>query len=86
MAMWQQLTLSDLGGIAGSLMICAAYLAVSVGRLDPEGYRYQGANAAGSALLLVSLWFRPNPGAIVIEVLWLTIALFAIGRIWVRRR
>lgn len=84
--MWQQLTLPDLGGIAGSLMICAAYFAVSVGRLDPEGYRYQGANALGSALLLVSLWFRPNPGAIVIEVLWLMIALFAIGRIWVRRR
>ena len=84
--MWQALTASDLLGIAGSLMICGAYLAVSVGRLAPEGFRYQGANALGSALLLVSLWYRPNPGAIVIEVLWLAIALFAIGRIWARRR
>ena len=83
--MWQQLTLSDLGGIAGSLMICAAYFAVSVGRLDPEGYRYQGANALGSALLLISLWFRPNPGAILIEAVWLLIALGAIVRILRRR-
>ena len=84
--MWRELTLADLTGIAGSLMICGAYLAVSTGRVAPEGFRYQGANALGSALLLFSLWFRPNPGAIVIEALWLAIALFAIGRIWLRRR
>ena len=84
--MWHALTLADLAGIAGSLLICGAYLAVSLGRVDAEGFRYQGANARGSGLLLVSLWFRPNPGAIVIEVLWLAIALFAIGRIWLHRR
>lgn len=84
--MWQDFTGFDLLGVLGSLAICAAYLAVSLGRLDPEGFLYQGTNAAGSALLLLSLWFRPNPGAIVIETLWLMIALFALGRAWVRRR
>ncbi len=83
--MWTQMTLIDVVGVIGALTICAAYLAVSVGRVEAEGYAYQGANALGSALLLVSLWFRPNPGAIVIEVLWLAIALFALGRIWLRR-
>ena len=80
------LTPVDLVGVAGALLICAAYFAVSVGRVDPEGLPYQGANALGSTLLLVSLWFRPNPGAIVIEALWLMIALFALGRLWARRR
>ncbi len=84
--MGDALTPLDLVGITGALLICAAYLAVSVRRVDPEGYAYQGANALGSTLLLVSLWFRPNPGAIVIEALWLTIALFALGRTWLRRR
>ncbi len=80
------MTTLDLVGVAGALLICAAYLAVSVGRVAAEGFTYQGANALGSALLLISLWFRPNPGAIVIEALWLAIALFALGRIWMRRR
>jgi hypothetical protein len=84
--MWNDFTFLDLAGIAGSLMICAAYLAVSLKRLDPEGFRYQSANAAGSILLLISLYFRPNPGAILIEVLWLAIASFAIGRAFLRRR
>jgi hypothetical protein len=34
----------------------------------------------------ISLYFRPNPGAILIEVLWLAIASFAIGRAVLRRR
>lgn len=83
--MWQAFDLIDLVGVFGALMICAAYLLVSIRRLDPEGVRYQGANALGSVLLLVSLWFRPNPGAILIETIWLAIALFALGRIWLRR-
>jgi hypothetical protein len=36
--------------------------------------------------LLISLYYRPNPGAIVIEVLWLAIAGFAIVRALLRRR
>ena len=84
--MLEDLTLADLLGVTGALLICAAYFAVSVRRVDPEGYAYQGANALGSTLLLVSLWFRPNPGAIVIEALWLAIALFALARAWTRRR
>lgn len=75
----------DLVGVIGALTICAAYLAVSVRRLDPEGFRYQGANALGSILLLISLYFRPNPGAILIEAIWLAIALFAIGRALLKR-
>lgn len=84
--MWQGYGFLDLVGIVGALTICAAYLAVSIRRLDPEGFRYQGANALGSILLLISLYFRPNPGAILIEAIWLAIALFAIGRALARRR
>jgi hypothetical protein len=86
LAMWNDFTLLDFLGIIGSLTICAAYLAVSLKRLDPEGFPYQIANAVGSIMLLISLYFRPNPGAIVIEVLWLAIAGFAICRALLLRR
>ena len=84
--MWSDFTFLDFVGIIGSLLICAAYLAVSVNRLDPAGIPFQSANAVGSILLLISLYFRPNPGAIVIEVLWLAIASFAICRALFSRR
>lgn len=74
-------TLFDGLGVIGSLTICAAYLAVSAGWMTAQRRRYQVMNAAGSIMLLVSLWFRPNPGAIVIEVLWLAIALWSLWRL-----
>ena len=76
---------TDLLGIIGSLMICSGYFAVSTGRVDGESLPFQVLNAAGAILLLISLWFRPNPGAILIELLWLAIALAAIARILKRR-
>ena len=79
-------TFADGLGVIGSLCICSAYLAVSLGRVDAERLPYQLINIAGAVLLLISLYFRPNLGAIMIEVLWITIALIAIGRIYLRRR
>jgi hypothetical protein len=84
--MWNDFTSLDLVGVVGSLIICAAYLAVSLKRVDPAGIPFQAANGSGAVMLLISLYFRPNPGAIVIEVLWLAIAAFAIGRALLRRR
>ena len=83
--MWSDFTFLDFVGVIGSLMICAAYLAVSLKRLDPAGIPFQSANGSGAILLLISLYFRPNPGAIVIEVLWLAIASFAICRALLHR-
>ena len=84
--MWYDFTLFDVVGVVGSLIICAAYLAVSLKRVDPEGIPFQTANGSGAILLLISLWFRPNPGAILIEVLWLAIAGFAIARALLPKR
>ena len=76
---------TDLLGILGSLLICSGYFGVSTGRVHGESLPFQFLNAAGAVLLLISLYFRPNPGAIVIEALWLVIAVATIVRI-VRRR
>ena len=76
---------TDLLGIVGSILICTAYFAVSTGRMRGETLSFQLLNASGAVLLLVSLYFRPNPGAILIEAVWLVIALTAIARILRRR-
>ena len=72
-------------GVLGSLVIAGAYLAVSRGWLDAEKPRYHLMNLLGAAMILLSLWFRPNAGAIMIEVLWVLIALSALLR-WAMRR
>ena len=84
--MFADFGITDAIGIVGSLTICSAYFAVSTGQMSGESIRYQLINVAGATLLLVSLYYRPNPGAILIEVIWLVIAFVAIIRILRRRR
>lgn len=79
-------TLADWIGVLGSFTICSAYFAVSTGRMNGEDPRFHLINMAGAFMLLYSLWFRPNAGAILIEVLWVGIALFALTRTGFKRR
>ncbi len=83
--MLDDLTFMDALGVLGSLFLVVAYHGISIGRFQADQVGYQAMNLAGSALLLISLYFRPNPGAILIEVLWAAIALLALTRIFRRR-
>lgn len=83
--MFFDLTSSDFIGILGSLLIAAAYFAVSGGRVSATGAPFHLVNLTGAVFILISLWFRPNPGAILIEVLWSLIALTALLRLAFRR-
>jgi hypothetical protein len=79
------LTLVDWLGVLGSFLIAGAYLAVSRGWADAEKPPFNLMNLAGAIFVLTSLYFRPNAGAIMIEVLWVMIALYALLRYWLRR-
>jgi hypothetical protein len=80
------LTLPDLVGLAGSVLMLLAYAAVSAGRLDAGQPPFQVLNLAGGLMMLLSLWFRPNPGAILFEVVWVLIAVLSLVRYWLARR
>ncbi len=80
------LTLPDWIGIFGSLVIAAAYFAVSNGRMEATKPAFQGLNLIGAILVLVSLYSRPNPGAILIELLWACIAVIALLRFVLGRK
>ena len=75
----------DAVGILGSFLIAGAYFGVSSGRLDGERPPFQYLNLAGAVLILFSLYFRPNAGAIMIEVLWVGISLYALASFYLRR-
>ena len=84
--MLTDLTLIDWLGVLGSLMIAGAYLAVSRSWVDAERPPFHLLNLAGAVLILWSLYYRPNAGAILIEILWVAIAVFALARHWTVRR
>ena len=83
--MLAEMTAIDWLGVLGSLIIAGAYLAVSRGWVSPEKVPFNLANLIGAGLILLSLYYRPNAGAILIEVLWILIALFALWR-YARKR
>ena len=86
MSLLSDFGLIDAVGVLGSFFIAGAYFGVSTGRLDGEAPPFQWFNLIGAALILFSLWFRPNAGAIMIEVLWIGIALYALISHYLRRR
>ena len=81
-----ELTFIDWLGALGSLMIAGAYLAVSMNWVRADRAAFNLLNLLGASFILFSLYERPNLGAIMIEVLWVCIAVFALSRIWFRKR
>ncbi len=75
----------DWTGIIGSLMIAGAYYGVSNSYLNPEKLPFHLINLLGSILILISLYFKPNPGAILIELLWIFIATLGIYNFYLKK-
>ena len=84
--MLSEMTAVDWLGVLGSFLIASAYLSVSRGWVDGERPAFNLMNLVGAGLILWSLWYRPNAGAILIEVMWIAIAVMALARWALRRR
>ena len=57
----------DLVGYGGVLLIVVSYLLLQLKRLDSDGLTYSLLNAAGAALIIVSLFYAFNASAMVVE-------------------
>lgn len=78
--------LFDAIGVAGTVMILAAYALAQLGRLRQEHLVYLLLNLVGSGLVIVSLGDRFNLSALLLEVAWALISLGGIWGWWRRRR
>jgi hypothetical protein len=79
-------TLPDVAGIAGVLLILVAYAGVQFRRLDPLKAPALMLNFFGAALVLLSLVYEFNLAAFVMESVWCLIALWGLGRLALARR
>ena len=75
----------DVVGIVGTAMLIAAYFANQQRWLSSEDWRYPAANLVGAVLILISLWFEWNLPSVVIEIFWIAISLWGIGKSLARR-
>jgi hypothetical protein len=76
----------DVLGLVGVALILLAYLLLQLRRIDPAGPAFSAANAAGAALVLLSLYYDFNLPAAVVEGAWLLISLYGLGQAWQRSR
>lgn len=72
------MTLFDLFGSFGVLLIIVSYFLLQMGRLSSQHLAYSLANALGSVFIMISLSHQFNFSAFLIELFWLLISLFGI--------
>ena len=68
----------DLMGGVGVALIVGAYLSLQIGRLESTSLTYSAVNGVGALLILISLLFKFNLAAFVIEAFWVVISLVGI--------
>ncbi len=78
--------LPDLAGLVGVLLILAAYAGAQLGRLEPRRAPALVMNLVGASLILLSLTFRFNLSAFLMEAAWALVAFYGLVRLLIRRR
>ena len=74
----------DIVGTLGVAIIVLTYVLLQIERVRSDQLIYSLLNAAGAALILVSLYFDFNFPSFVVEFFWLLISLFGIGKFLAR--
>ena len=78
--------LFDLAGFIGVLLIIIAYLLLQLNKLPSSSPSYSLLNAVGALLIIVSLFFRFNLSAFLVEAFWLVISLFGLTKSLIARK
>lgn len=85
-SMVANLTWFDVAGFIGVLMIVVAYLLLQLEKLRSSSLSYSLLNAAGALLIVISLIFRFNLSAFIVEVFWFLISLLGLTKSLVSRK
>lgn len=80
------MSLPDLFGLVGVGALLSAYFLLQSGRWDQRSPIYSATNAAGSGLILFSLFYDFNLASTVVEGAWFVISLYGLSQAWKRRR
>jgi hypothetical protein len=76
----------DLIGNVGVLLMVIAYLLLQLEKLSSSALSYLLLNALGALLVMISLMFRFNLSAFLMEAFWLLISLYGLAKPLFSRR
>ena len=76
----------EVAGWTGALLILAAYLLLSMGKLNGQSPLYQWMNVVGAAGFVVNGWWHGAIPSASLNILWLIIGGVALWRIAQRKR
>ena len=79
------MTLLDLGGIVGVVLVLVAYAGIHFDWFDPKRAPALLMNLVGSALILLSMTRAFNLSAFLMEAAWAAMAAYGLVRITLRR-
>lgn len=75
----------DAVGNLGVIMILGVYLLLQTNKVTVDEISYSLLNGIGAALVLVSLFYKFNLSAFLIEVFWLLISIYGLVKNFRRR-
>lgn len=75
----------DILGTAGVGIIILTYILLQIEKIRSDQVLYSLLNAAGAALILISLYYDFNFPSFIVEFFWLLISLFGVGKYLLRK-
>lgn len=69
-------------GWAAAVVILAAYILLSLGKLEARGYIYQWMNVFGAAGFVINSGYNGAIPSAVLNVIWAGIGLFTLTVVW----
>jgi len=78
--------LPDALGVVGVLMILVAYAGAQLEKLEPREAPALLLNLVGAGLILLSLYFKFNLSAVLMEGSWALVSLYGLIKLVLRRR
>lgn len=69
-------------GWAAAVLILAAYILLSLGKLEARGYIYQWMNVFGAAGFVINSGYNGAIPSAVLNVIWAGIGLFTLTVVW----
>ncbi|MGZ3280889.1 MAG: CBU_0592 family membrane protein [Caulobacteraceae bacterium] len=80
------MTLPDIGGLVGVTLMLVAYALGQLGRMRIDSLPALLMNLGGAVLVMISLWFKFNLSAFLMEAAWALVALFGLAKLLIRRK
>jgi hypothetical protein len=73
-------------GWTAAVVILAAYVLLSLGKLDGRGYLYQWMNVVGAGGFIINSGYNGALPSAVLNVIWAAMGLFTLWSVWRARQ